>query len=344
MSPVFTRRTLLRWSALTPAFRPLLAQAVDAPRSTVALVKGESRRKNVAAALAAIDEQILPLLKTRKYVLIKPNFVMPDNQLAASHADAVQGILDYLEARFRSPVMVAESSAGDTMDAFESYGFPRLASERHVQLVDLNREGRYRVVGLLDRDLHAAPARFAARLFDPEALVICLALPKTHNAVVATLLVKNMGLGGPLHSAPGVTPRWNDKRVAHSALRQIHYNIFLAAQAMRPYWGAAVIDGFEGMEGNGPTGGTSVPSRFALASTDYVAADRVGLEAMGIDPSWIGYLQYCGDCGIGQYNLGKIDVRGEPVAAVRRKYRLHEDIQQELQWLGPMLRVPPQVG
>ena len=40
-------------------------------------------------------------------------------------------------------------------------------------------------------------------------------------------------------------------------------------------WGASVIDGFEGMEGNGPKSGTPVASRIALASTDYVAVDRV---------------------------------------------------------------------
>src|ERR1035441_6584892 len=42
-------------------------------RAKVALIKGENRRKNVYDALVAIDDQIRPGLKTRKYVLIKPN-------------------------------------------------------------------------------------------------------------------------------------------------------------------------------------------------------------------------------------------------------------------------------
>lgn len=339
----FSRRTMLQLSALAPALSPRLAQADAQPRSIVSVVKGENRRKNIAAALAAIDDQIQPALKTRQYVLIKTNFVSTTNQLAATHADAVQGILDYLEPRFRGPVVIGESSAGDTMEGFETYRYPRLASERRVQLVDFNREQRFRMVPLLDSDLHAAPARFAARLFDPQAFVICAAMLKTHNTVVATLSVKNMGLGAPLHSAPGVTPAWNDKRIAHNGLRQTNYNIFLAAQAMRPYWGVAVLDGFEGMEGEGPTGGTPVPSRIALASTDFVAADRAGIEAMGIDPSWVGYLRYCADCGIGQYDLAKIDVRGEKIASVQRKYRLHPNVQRQLEWIGP-LRTLPHLG
>ncbi len=144
------RRTMLQLAAWVPAVRPLFAQAAAVPSSVASLVKGEDRRKNVAAALAAIDDQIRPALKSKKSVLIKVNLVSTNNQLATTHIDAVHGILDYLEPRFRGPVVVAESSAGDTMDAFDSFHYPRLASERHTQLIDLNREGRFRLVPLLD--------------------------------------------------------------------------------------------------------------------------------------------------------------------------------------------------
>ena len=45
----------------------------------------------------------------------------------------------------------------------------------------------------------------------------------------------------------------------------------------------AVIDGFLAMEGNGPTSGTPVEHRVAIASLDWLAADRVGVALMGID-------------------------------------------------------------
>ena len=343
----FTRRTMLQLTALTPALRPLFGQTQPLPRSVVSVVQGADRRKNVAAALAAIDDQIGPVLRTKKQVVIKPNFVSTTNQLAATHANAVHGILDYLEPRFKGPVAVAESSAGDTMEAFEEFRFQQVANEHkplRVDLVDLNREARYVTVPLIDYDLHAQPARLGARLMDPDAFVICVAVMKTHNAMVATLSVKNMTLGAPLHSAPGVRPGWNDKRVTHNGLRQTHYNIFLTAQAMKPFWGAAVIDGYEGMEGNGPHSGTPVASRIAIASRDYIAADRVGLETMGINPKWPGYLNFCGDFGVGQFDLSKIDVRGAKLEAVRRKYRLHADIERELEWMGPMEDLPPKVG
>jgi uncharacterized protein (DUF362 family) len=118
----------------------------------------------------------------------------------------------------------------------------------------------------------------------------------------------------------------------------------LTAQRLQPCWGATVIDGFDGMEGNGPNDGTLVPSRVAIASTDYIAADRVGIAAMGIDPSWVGYLAFCSECGLGQYDLEKIDLRGAKLAEVTRKYRMSDAIQRELRWLGPMKDVPEKLG
>jgi uncharacterized protein (DUF362 family) len=324
-----------------PALRP-------APgKSRVALIHGDDRRKNVHDALVAIDQPIRAGLRHKKSVVIKPNNVSTTNQLAATNVDAIQGILDYLEPRFRGPVIIAESSAGDTLEGFEHFRYNQLATERRAQkisLVDLNREGKFETVSVLDADLHITPVRLAARVLDPDTFVICSAMLKTHNTVVATMSVKNMVLGSPLHSAPGDLP-WNDKRKYHVGIRQTHYNMLVTAQKLQPNWGLAVIDGFEGMEGNGPSDGTPVASHVAIASTDFIAADRVGLEVMGINPDWVGYLNYCSQAGLGQFDLAKIDVvGGASIASVQKKYQLHPDIQRELLWMGPLQELSPKVG
>ena len=344
----FSRRSVLQLTALTPMLRPLLAQirSANAAPSVVSLTRGESRRTNVFEALTAIDQQIQPVLKTKKSVAIKVNNVSTVNQLAATHADSIHGILDYLAPRFQGPVYIVESAADDTLEGFDNFKYAQLVADRkpqEVELIDLNREAKFKVVAMLDYDLHAKPARMAARLFDPETYIFCASMLKTHNVVVASLGVKNMALGAPLHSLRG-EPQWNDKRVVHNGLRQTNYNIFLAAEALKPFWGTSVIDGYEGMEGNGPSMGTPVASRLAIASTDFVAADRVAVETMGINPEWLGYLRFCSDFGVGQYDMAKIEVRGEKIAAVQKKYRLHPDIERELQWMGPMTELPRLVG
>jgi uncharacterized protein (DUF362 family) len=286
-------------------------------------------------------------MKGKKYVVIKPNNVNTVNQLAASHVDALRGILDYCSERFKGPVVVAESSAGQTWQGYENFKYTALAGEypkQSVKLIDLNEEAKYHQIAVLDTDLHVVPIRLAARLFDPEAFVICTCMLKTHNTAIASLSVKNMVLGAPLHQAPKETPGWNEKRKFHVGLRQTHYNMMLTAQAMKPHWGATLIDGFEGMEGNGPNSGTPVASRLAIASTDYIAADRVGVECMGINPEYLGYLIYSGQIGVGQYDLTKIDLLGTPLAQVKKTYRMHPDIDRELMWQGPMKELPFNLG
>ncbi len=291
----------------------------------------------------AIDDQIQAGLRRKKYVVIKPNNVSTEIQLAATNVDALNGILDYLELRFHGPVVIAESSAQDTLEGYESFKYNRLPAERRsqkVSLVDLNREGKYELSPIVDTDLHIVPVRLAARLLDPEAYVISSAMLKTHNRVVATLSVKNMAMGAPLHSVPGETV-WNDKRKVHPNPREGNSNMLLNAQKLQPNWGVALIDGFEGMEGNGPSQGTPVPSHLAIASTDFVAADRVGLATMGINPDWVGYLNFAGQLGLGQFDLARIElVGGTTIASVRRKYKLHENIERQLQWMGPLTELP----
>jgi len=181
------------------------------------------------------------------------------------------------------------------------------------------------------------PVRLAAQLLDPDAYIISSAMLKTHNTVVATLSLKNMALGAPLHSSRQDSGRWNDKRVYHGGVRQTHVDIALTAQRLQPFWGAAVLDGWEGMEGNGPTDGRLVPSRIAIASTDYVAADRVGVEVMGVNPAWVGYLNYCGKAGLGNFDLARIDLRGGTrIEDVRRTYKLHSRIEKQMEWMKPL--------
>ena len=231
-------------------------------RPTVSLVRGENRRKNVHDALEAVDDGIRPVLKTKKYVIIKPNIVAAraKNALSATNPDELHGILDYLAPRFKGPIAIAESSAGDTQQNYDVLEYAKVVEEHRdqkVTLVDLNREAKIKVLPLIDYHIHVVPIRLAAQLFDPDAYVICAAILKTHNVAVATLSVKNMVLGAPLHWKPGDSAHWDDKRKMHAGIRQTNYLMYLVAASMKPYWGATVIDGFEGMEGNGPGTGNA---------------------------------------------------------------------------------------
>ena len=194
-------------------------------------------------------------------------------------------------------------------------------------LVDFTQEGKFVMRPMLDQDAHMIPVHLAARFFDPDAFIIGAAMLKSHNYAVVTGSVKNMVLGVPART---------DKVLYHAGFHLCHYNMVVTAQALQPYWGLAVIDGHEGMEGNGPVMGTPVASKLAIASTDFIAADRVAVECMGVDPNWVGYLRYCAQVGLGNYDMAKIDIRGPQIASVRKKYNMNADVERQLAWMTPL--------
>jgi len=339
-------RAKLGAAPAAPAPAPAIPPSHAPGRSTVSVVRGDNRIANIKSALELIDADIRRKLAGKKTVIIKPNNVSTNRQLAATHADALRAIIDYLGPRWKGPIVIAESSAGETMEGFKNFKYDEVVRDfrgRDVKLVDLNTEALYETVPLLDGDLHIQNCRLAKRLCDPDAFVISAGMFKTHNVLIATLNVKNMCLGAPLHNARGVK-YFNDKRIFHGGVRQTHYDVMVTAQKLAPAWGLGVLDAFEGMEGNGPSQGTPVNHKVAVASTDFVAADRIGTECMGINPDWMGYLQFCEQAGVGNFNRAMIDLRGESVDKATVKYRLHNDIDQELQWMGPLTDLPPKLG
>jgi uncharacterized protein (DUF362 family) len=320
-------------------------------RSKVSLIQGENRRKNIYDALVAIDDQIRPALKAKKYVFVKPNGnESVERPLGGTQADAVRGIFDYLAPRFKGPVVFGDTGMNPAKVCFTKYGWDKVFAE--YKSLDLKFEipneeqNHWGLMHGIDYDMHVIPIRLGVRFVDPDAFVISAAIMKTHNFVVATLSIKNMVVGAALHTPPGVGVfALSEKRKFHVGVRAGNYNMYMATQRMLPTnWGVGVVDGFEGMEGNGPGQGTPVRHRIALASTDFLAVDRVGLECMGIDASWPGYLNYAYQAGLGQFDLSKIDVVGAKIADVQKKYRLHADTDIMLEWRGPMLDLPPNLG
>jgi uncharacterized protein (DUF362 family) len=357
MNKDLSRRSLLRFAGAGAlgfaAGAPLAPQEAPVPqlqlppapivpvtrRSTVSLVKGEDRSKMVYEALMGIDPELRAALKRKKTVLIKPNLTSVTIQLASTHADTLRAILEYLGPRFKGPIVIAESASGDTNQGFENFKYNQLVKEfasQKVSLVDLNDEGLFEPMGIVTYNVHPQMIRIAKRLLDPDTFILNPCIPKMHNAVVMTAAVKNMVVGGTLRSGRKDT-RWTDKQKFHAGPHQMNYNMLLVAQKMAPYWGATVVDGYEGMEGDGPVSGQPVPHRIAFASLDYIAADRVAVDLMGIDPKWVGYLQYCEQFGLGNYDIAKIDVRGETIDALKRTYRLHPNVNLHIQWMGPLV-------
>jgi uncharacterized protein (DUF362 family) len=303
----------------------------------VALTTGAQRADLAFRALQPFDNDLRRAIGSRR-IVIKPNNVSIDNQLSATHAETLEGVLEFLKSiNALDRTIIAESAAsGPTFEGFSNYRYMPLAAKYGVKLVDLDQEPYDLIYVFDEKDYRPHPVRMSRVLMDPSSFVVSAARMKTHDRVVATLSLKNIVFGAPIKD-PGF--RWsngragaqNDKPIAHgSGFRAINFNLFQVAQQLHPH--LAIIDGFEGMEGNGPTSGTPVDHRVCVAGMDWLAADRVALALMGIDYRKVAYLNYCSQAGLGQGDLNRIEVLGPRVTDHTRTYRLSDNIEQQLGW------------
>ncbi len=112
---------------------------------------------------------------------------------------------------------------------------------------------------------------------------------------------------------------------------RLHYNMFLVAQKARPKF--TIIDGLEGLQGNGHTKGDPIDHRIAIAGTDVMAVDRVASGCMGVDSADMGYLNFSAEAGLGKTDLTRIKIIGsEKPADHIVKYRLNQNIDWQMQW------------
>jgi len=290
----------------------------------VSLARSGTRYETVTKALNLVRKDVEKSLKGKKRIVVKPNLVSPSNQLCATHVDAVRATLDFLRRLTSSNILIAEGSAYNTKSCYKNYGYTTLTKEYGVELIDLNEDDSVETK-VYDRDFNEITIHLAKTIVEADYRV-SLAIPKTHDCLIVTLSLKNMVVGSAQQ----------DKSLLHQGYPAMNLNMYQVVKKIPP--SLAVIDGWVGMEGNGPVSGTPVEMGLALASTDFVAADTVATYLMGFEPSEVGYLTYAnGRLGIG--DLKEIKILGEDVNSLRRRFEPHRDYEGQRMWQIPSERL-----
>jgi uncharacterized protein (DUF362 family) len=137
-----------------------------------------------------------------------------------------------------------------------------------------------------------------------ERAIISVPKLKIHRLATVTLGIKNMM--GALAS----------KGSMHNG--RLSENIADLASVLKP--SLTVIDGIIAGEGH-ETSGNPVKMDLVIAGADPVAVDAVGAAVMGIQPTEVKHLVLAERKGLGTCRLENIEVVGEPIEKVRRKFR-----------------------
>lgn len=303
--------------------------------SSVAFTTGTDRQQMLFEVVRPFESEIKKGLNG-KQLIIKVNMVQTNKPLCATHVDSIRALLEYMKPIYNKQIIIAESSSVvESSDGFRNYGYLDLAKDYNVKFIDLNTDSGSPFY-IVDSNLHQEVIPVAKTYVNPDNYIISLSRLKTHNRVIMTAGVKNMVMGAPLVlSNDRASGRHYKSRMHSGGERFLHFNMFLVGQRVRPDF--TIIDGVEGMEGNGPADGTPVNHRIALAGEDVLAVDSICTRLMGIPLEDVGYLNYMAAAGLGNVDRSKIDIIGreDPDKHII-KYKLHDSIETQLKWKDPM--------
>jgi uncharacterized protein (DUF362 family) len=353
----FLKRSVAGGFGLAAGFRAATlggtAHADNVYTSTVAITKGEDRADNAFRALQMFKKEIAAAIGNKR-VIVKPNFVYYSTLLSCTHVGCIEGVLEFLKSIGKRDIAIAESSAaGSTMAGYDLNGYWGLTKKYPVKLMDLNQEGsaNAQIWQTTNAGETTPPKtiRISRLYLNPNNFIISCAPMKTHNTAVVTLSMKNVAMSAPVIDAGKAWSQTGvraDKAWMHGSSNSapgnyqvLNDNVYRMAKVYGIHPHLAVIDGYQGMQGDGPVSGYAVSpaQKIALASLDWLAADRVALELMGSNnyrllntQPYPACLNYCWQAGLGEWDLSKIQILGETVAANVFNYVAHSAISSQL--------------
>jgi len=271
--------------------------------SKVAIVKGKRGHEPVFQALDLIDYK--SAFSGWKKILIKVNFITTKTWDTGATTDpvVVEAIIKKLK-ELPVEVYVVESDATMTNadKAFEVTGMKEMCERNGIECLNLRHEKEKIKIDIQNGE---TLKRITVPQIVTESAIISAAKLKTHTATGVTLGMKNMF---------GLLP---DKLKSKYHLQGISKVIVDINTVLRS--ALTVIDGFVGMEGRGPVGGTPVQMDLIVAGKDPVATDSTACRAMGIEPHEIKHIFKAYQKGLG--NIDDIEMVGEKLENVTRLFK-----------------------
>ncbi len=266
----------------------------------VAIVRGtEPVEMTVKALRMSCAEQVLT--KEEK-ILIKPNYINTEHPSTGITTDSrvIEGVVLFLQKEGIKGIVIGEGTGyGDTFEAFRVAGVDKVAERFGIRLVDLNDDEFVEVT-------HPHPLALKKVKIAKIALertIISVPKLKPHRLAGVTLSLKNM-MGA-------MTPKGS----MHNRLSE---NIADLASLIKPR--VAVIDGIVAGEGH-ETSGNPVQTNLVIAGTDPVSVDVVGAAVMEIPLEDTRHIRLADKIGLGSSRLEDIEVVGEAIMDVKRKFR-----------------------
>ena len=283
--------------------------------SQVSIVRAEADpRGAIAEAVSSVCD--LPALVAGKSVVLKPNVFAPRPAPTTTDPRVVVAVGELCREAGAGRVIVAEGrsistakyrkGANSTRQCFEAVGMAEAVEDARLDVVYLE-EDEFVEVELPDAQV-LKTAHVPRTILEADVF-INLPVMKIHSLTLVTLAIKN------LH---GIISDY-DKLYQHC------YRDFALAKKLTDILRIRsidlnVMDALVAQEADHAADGRPVEMGLILASRDAVALDAVAGAVMGLDPSEVDTTRIAGEVGLGEADLGRIEVVGESLDSVRHPF------------------------
>jgi uncharacterized protein (DUF362 family)/NAD-dependent dihydropyrimidine dehydrogenase PreA subunit len=250
----------------------------------------------------AVDRafELFPIECQGKKVFIKPNVLRASEaeEGICTHPAVLRAVVEKVETLKPAVIVVGDNpglfSYGANEESFTTAGLMEAAKGYYVNIGNDSQK--------VDFNPDFMNAVSVSRIVLEADIIISLPKFKTHGLTVVTGAIKNSygflpgAQKARLHKAAGSPERFHEMLVDVFRLRPP--DLFL-------------VDAVVGMEGNGPASPELRDIGLLLASDNAVALDAIIAAMMGCDPGRLRFLQKAKEAGLGDYQLGTIEVIGE---------------------------------
>lgn len=282
----------------------------------VSIVKVAGRdREQVAAGVrqaVSLAGGLANVIRPGMLVLIKPNMVAPPASAEAGACTSplvCQAVADLVRELRARPVIAESSARGvDTEAVYKIMGYEELRSQGY-EVVDLKQD---RTVRVKIDDGRVLEEITTFELVTKADAIISVPIMKTHDQGGATLSLKNL---------KGLVTDVEKRRIHQEGMFEGAVDLVSLFQPV-----FAVVDGLIGQEGMGPLMGLPVEMGLLLAGRDLVAVDATAGRIMGFESEEVPITKAAAERGLGVLDAARIEVVGEQVESVRRRFlRCEED-------------------
>jgi uncharacterized protein (DUF362 family) len=270
----------------------------------------------------------------KEKIMLKPNLVS-DNSAATTNPAVIRTLAQLMQTAGKQ-VSIGEGSAacnnfnvlhnvyyrtkdqaildGMQQHIFDTLGYTALAQSLGIPLINLH-SGEMVSVPVTngyvfnDISLHRS-------LVDIDMLC-SVPMMKTHNLGGVSLGMKNLFGTFPGSAYGSVRSLVHDQAAGleNSGVAAAVVDLVRANKV-----GLVVIDASNAMEGNGPFSGSLVRMDLIIAGTNPLATDMVAANIMGFQSAEIPTFQWANKAGMQPRALNQIEIRGESIASVQRKF------------------------